>query len=483
MTSRQHTVIATVLVILGLYVMRLTSVEIQPTPEGIIAVRGEGVVLFDQWGIGLSAPLTTWATALGIRAVGATPLAVRWFAIFSVLVAAVMTYLVARRSLNFQSSVLAMGVVGSSLPFITYGRQANDVIPFVACLLLALWATLKIRDKNPMLTTIGVGGLLVVGLSGVALSMPFQALLSSDLSVTATGPLDVVLLLLEASPFLAAAILWCVVLVFRRELLPTRAQPDVLVLSVWLVVGCLLLAVSSIRSALTISYVIAPAAILGLRAVEQFRESRRMGLVIALYCVVTLSSLWFVITSVLHLEQTQMLMVLVAAAICGVGLVGLIVMRSQKRRATMAVRLYKPVIYGSVALTAVCAAFVVMKGSPSAISGGRAVASALHEDTLAVHSFTYLYHARTAADAFNGQLAWYTNGWMTGWKSGYRYVPTAMPPNTVDESTVSSVRGASWIVYYHPDINEDEQKIVRRLLISQYSAHVETPHYTLYRNR
>lgn len=483
MTSRQHTVIATVLVILGLYVMRLTAVEIQPRPEGIIAVRGEGVMLFDQWDIGFSAPLTTWATALGIRAVGATPLAVRWFAIFSVLVASVMTYLVARRSVNFQNSVLAMGVVGTSLPFITYGRQANDVIPFVACLLLALWATMKIRDKNPLPTTIGVGVLLCAGLAGAALSLPINALLGSGFSFAVTGPVDVALLLVEASPLLAAAILWCAVLVFRLEFLPTRAQPDVLVLSVWLVLGCVLLAISSIRSALTISYVIAPATILGLRAVEQFRESRRMGLVIALYCVVTLASLWFVITSMLHLAQTQMLMVLVAAAICAVGLAGLIVMRSQKRRATMAVRLYKPVIYGSVALTALCAALVVMKGDPSAISGGRAVASALDEDTLAVHSFAYLYHARTSADAFNGQLAWYTNGWMTGWKPGYRYVPAAMPPNTVDESVVSSIRGASWIVYYHPNITVEEQKTVRRLLISQYSAHVETPHYTLYRNR
>lgn len=483
MTSRQHTVIATVLVILGLYVMRLTSVEIQPSPEGIIAVRGEGVVLFDEWGIGASAPLTTWATALGIHMVGATPLAVRWFVILSILVASVMTYLVARRSVNFQSSIIAMGVVGTSMPFITYGRQANDVIPFVACALLVLWSVMKIRDKNPMPTTIGVGALLVVGLAGVALSLPINALFNGGFSFEISGPLDVARLLIESSPVLVAAVVWCVALVFRREFLPTRTQPDVLVLSVWFVVGSLILALASERLTLTIAYIVAPAAILGIRAVEQFRESRRMGLVITLYGALILASLWFVISSVLHLPMTQMLLVLVAAVTSAVGLAGLIIMRSQKRRATMAVRLYKPVIYGSIALTALCAALVVMKGNPSAISGGRAVASALDEDTLAVHSFVYLYHEQTPADSFNGQLAWYTNGWMTGWRPGYRYVATSMPSASVDESVVSSVRGASWIVYYHPDVNADEQKTVRRLLISQYSAHVETPHYTLYRNR
>lgn len=483
MTSRQHTVVATVLVIIGIYVMRLTAVEIQPSPEGLIAVGGEHIMLLDDWSVRSSAPLATWATAIGVVVFGATPLAVRWFAIASILLALVMTYLVARRSLNFQNSVLAIGVVGTSIPFITYGRQATDVIPFVASVLLVLWAAVKLREAISVLPRIGVAVLLLVGLAGAIASLPFAAVLYSGLHGESRGPLEMLLLLIEASPLLAGAILWCVVMVVKREYIPTWSQPDVLVLTVWLIVGLLLLALAPTRSSLTVAYVIVPAAILVLRAVEQFRESRRMGLVIALYCVVTLACLWFVLSSLLHLPNTQMLLITIAAAGCGVGLAGVLIMRSQKRRATMAVVLFKPVIYGAIGLAALGSVLVVMKGSPTAITGGRAVASALHEDTLAVHSFTYLYHARRDADAFNGQLAWYTNGWMTGWIAGFTYVPMAMPPNTVDEYAVRSVRGASWIVYYHPGIELDEQKIVRRLLIDQYSAHVETPHYTLYRNR
>ncbi|HLP27173.1 MAG TPA: glycosyltransferase family 39 protein [Candidatus Didemnitutus sp.] len=483
MTSRQHTVIATVLVIIGLYVMRLTSAEIQPSPEGLIAVGGEHIVLFDEWKVSSTAPLTTWASAVGVRVFGATPLAVRWFAIICVLVTLVMTYLVARRSLNFQNSILAIVVVGTSIPFITYGRQATDVIPFVACIMLAVWAVVKLRDTLSSSTRLGVAALLVLGLAGSALSSPITAVLYGGSPVDSSGPLEVPLLLVEASPFLAGALLWCVVMTYRREYIPTWLQPDVLVLTVWFLAGLVILAVVPTRSSLTVAYIIVPATILALRATEQFRESRRMGLIIAFYGVVSMASLWFVLSGLLHLPPTQMLLFLVAAAGCGVGLAGVLIMRSQKRRATMAVVLFRPVIFGAIGLAALGSVLVVMKGSPTVITGGRAVASALHEDTLAVHSFTYLYHAQRDADAFNGQLAWYTNGWMTGWRPGYRYVLKAMPQNTVDEYVVRSVRGASWIVYYHPNVTVDEQKLVRRLLIDQYSAHVETPHYTLYRNR
>jgi len=40
MTARHHTVLATLLVLGGLFVMRLTNVEIQPYPEGLYALRG-----------------------------------------------------------------------------------------------------------------------------------------------------------------------------------------------------------------------------------------------------------------------------------------------------------------------------------------------------------------------------------------------------------------------------------------------------------
>ncbi|MCX6139314.1 MAG: glycosyltransferase family 39 protein [Candidatus Kapabacteria bacterium] len=527
MTARQHTVVATILAILGLYVMRLTSVEIQPSPEGLIAIDASAVV---QHGIAHvhSAPLVPWASALGIFAFGHAPLAMRWFAILSGLVVCCTTYLLARRIVTFNSAVLAMVLVGTSLPLITFGRQATSEMPFLAFALLALWASTRFPSSTTFRDTllsmvlyagglagallcspvpamiVAVFGLVMVKVSkrrglaltalaiGLVSAVPWLLLLPYDVArdfalmdngFARRGPLSILLMVAEASPLLVASLFWLVLALLKRGHRPDSSEHVTWILAGWLILGLLVQIVDPYRSALTILYVVPPSAILALFAVESIKKMQRPGVLLGLYGAVIIASMWFVLSSVLHVTLSRYHLVLGMLGVVGLSTFAFISMRSTKRRMTAAIYLYTPVLYGAVGLAIVASLLVVLRGNPTAIAGGRAVAAALDEDTLAVRSFVYLYHDGSSADALNGQLDWYSRGWMTGGRDRYRYVPVEMPKQLIDEPLVEALRGASWIVYYHPSIATVEQVRVRTILGSQYSMHVESPMYTLYRNR
>lgn len=527
MTPRQHTVLATVLAILGLYVMRLTSVEIQPSPEGLIAIEANAVMVHGLSQVH-SAPLVPWASAVGVFLFGHAPLAIRWFAIVSGLVVCFMTYLLARRVETFNSAVLAMVLVGASVPFVTFGRQATTEMPFLAFALIALWASLRLPDASSARESVLFAALYAIGLAGSMLCSPVPSVIvvcfgivmiavskrralpsvalalgvvfalpwflmlpysvGSDLALlnhgfAARDPMSVLPMISEASPLLVLAFAWVVLVVIKREFRPDISEHGVWVLAGWFVLGLVVNVVDPYRSALTILYIVPPGAILAFFAVESIRKMQNPGVLLGLYGAVILASVWFVLASVFHVGLSELQRVLAAVAVLGLMFTAFVALRSAKRRRTVAVFLDSPVIYGAVGLAVLGSLLIVLRGDPAMRSGGRALAAALDEDTLAVRSFVYLYHEKSFADSINGQIDWYSRGWMTGGRMGYRYTPIEMPKRIIDQPSVEALRGSSWVVYYHPDIAIREQRRVQEILGSQYSLHVESPQYTLYRNR
>jgi 4-amino-4-deoxy-L-arabinose transferase-like glycosyltransferase len=541
MTSRQHIILATVLAILGLYVMRLTAVEIQPAPEGLIASRGEAIAMFDTWsdqsqrapgGITTASkpPLSSWMVALGMAVVGKTPLAVRWFSIVAAIGACLGTFLVGRRVLTFPNAVLAMVTVGTSMPFILYARQANDVVPFTAFALVAVHALLVLIDGAVGVRRVLISVVLALSVAACILTMPVAAfvLIASSSAVlgrpvnrwyvisalaaglamglpwygmmfsiygeqyllafgipqggaaagASSGPLGIVLRIIESAPILAAALVWSVVAAIRRSYIPVLDDVPTMVMALWFVVGTLLAAFFTDRTMLSGAVLVPPASILAFRALEVFRRPGGAIPLILVYGAVVMASSWFVAQVGGGAGPFIILGVCLITAVA----VGVVV-ASPARRVRLAAAGYDVILRGAVALTAIIGVLIVVRGTPSQVVGGRAVAMALREDTLAVRTFAYLYHGGENTGPLNGQLAWYTDGWMNGWRPPYRHTSHAMPSDAADVGVASSLRGASWVVYYHPGIGRADRAAVRDALGSEYDVHTESADYTLYRNR
>jgi len=158
MTARNHTLTAVILVIVGLYLIRLSSVEIQPWDEGLYAVRGESIVLFGEWwdqtphalgGLYSSTPppMVPWGVALGTSLFGHAALGVRIFTILCSGLALLLLYQIARRSLSYQGSIAATVILGTAIPWVVYSRQAMTEVPLMMFTLLGLYAALRSSDR------------------------------------------------------------------------------------------------------------------------------------------------------------------------------------------------------------------------------------------------------------------------------------------------------------------------------------------------
>lgn len=156
MTNRDHTVLACILAIIGLYMVHLSSVEIQPWDEGLYALRGESIVKYGTWwdqtphtlgGLYSSTapPLTSWGTAVGISIFGRTVLGVRFFTLLCSALALWMMYLIGKRFLSYQGAILSICVLGTALPWVIYSRQAMTEVPLMAFVLVALWAADRVK--------------------------------------------------------------------------------------------------------------------------------------------------------------------------------------------------------------------------------------------------------------------------------------------------------------------------------------------------
>jgi 4-amino-4-deoxy-L-arabinose transferase-like glycosyltransferase len=182
MTRRHHTVLATILVVMCAYLVRLSMPEMQPNEEAFHAVRGKAAVVFGAWADqapqalgGLysasAPPLTAWLVAAGITIAGPSDTAVRLPFVLVSALALFVLFFVAERLVSFRGAITAVLALGTSLPWAVLARSALPDVVAVTMSLLALYATLRYHDSNTPWSL----GLYAVALAGVLLSQPAVA--------------------------------------------------------------------------------------------------------------------------------------------------------------------------------------------------------------------------------------------------------------------------------------------------------------------
>ncbi len=546
MTERQHTTAAVILVIMGLYLMRLSAVEIQPSPEGDIALRAEAIVSSQQWldvsshaigGLSTSStpPLPSWLVAAGISMLGPTAIAVRLGALLAVCGLLILTFLIAKRVVPYAQALLATSVVGLSMPMITVGRQMTPELLATTLVMLAWWSVLRLLDARtvkdrivPMVSyALGLAGLLLTHLPlsviallmivpailrrdalvwavggvllGLSLGLPWYAMMishhGSDFALAlsaiaanassvqggfSSGPLDVVVLLVLSSPVLAAALLWVLMGIRHRDILPERTDVVMMTSGLWFVAMMILVALSRHHTMLAMLPIIPAASIISFVMLQTTMRRSTSGMTLAVLAGMTLAS---IAALLMHLRIVRSgAMVLAVVGLAGMFML-LLVATSAARRQRLAVRLTKPLINAAVGVTGLTAIATILLGTPSTISGGRTVGLRMLEDTSVARSFVYLYHRNAPTDNVNPQLAWYTRGWMSGRNQRYSYQPLAMPSNVIDAAVVRAGIGAPWIVYYHPGIAKEISQEIFELLDADYSVAEESGEYVLFEKR
>lgn len=546
MTERQHTAAAVILVIMGLYLMRLGAVEIQPWPEADVALRAEAMVGSHQWldvsshavgGLSSAAtpPLPSWIVATGITLFGQTAIAVRYGALLAVAALLVLTLLIARRVLPDRQALMTTAVVGLSMPMITVGRQMTPDLIATVLLMVSWWGLLRLlyartssqRLMSVLIYSVGLGGALLthLPLSVIALALAVPAILRRDtlvwsvggvllglliglpwtimmvgrhgsdfflaLSAVAStsrdlsggfssGPLDVIVLLVLASPVLAAAILWVLLGIRHRDILPERSNVVMMTAGLWFVTMMIIVAISRHHTMMAMLPVIPVASIISFAMLQTAMRRSTPGMLLIVLSGMALSSVAALVVNLRLVRSGIMVMAIV-------GLVGMVLLlllaTSAARRQRLTVRLTRPFLYGAIGVTAIAALATVLLGTSSTINGARSVSLRMLEDTAVARRFVYLYHRHAPTDNMNTQLAWYTRGWMSGRNPRYGYQPLAMPADVIDAGVVRAAVGAPWIVYYHPGITKDVRSEIFELLDNSYSVAEENGEYVLFEKR
>ncbi|MBU3698727.1 MAG: hypothetical protein FGM33_01770 [Candidatus Kapabacteria bacterium] len=547
MTERQHSVVAAILVIMGLYIMRIAAVEIQPFGEGEIAMRAEAIVQSRQWmdpsehtvgGLSSTAtpPLASWMSAAGIMLLGPTEIGVRLFSLLSMAGILALTYLIALKAMAHRNAMIAMSIVGLSMPMITLGRQMTPVVITTFMLLLSWWSTLKIRSSadrrsqyigaalyglalagallsSTLLALVALGLLIpviirratllpgVIGLVlGLALSIPWYAVMISghgtdfilarsvaDLAMqgvsggSGRGPLDVLMMLVLASPLLVSSLVWVMVSLRYREMLPTGGDVVMMSAGLWFIVITMFSALGSQPVAVALVPIIPAAAIVSLAALQGAMQRSSAGVLLVHLGCIALASLAALLHSLRPLGGPSVLTsLLILVSIAVIVLVFFFASRQRQRLAVLATR---PTIYGAVAVTAVLAAMTILLGNPGTVVGGRKVSLRLLEDTTYARRFVYLHHGIVTGPSVNSQLAWYTRGWMSHRKPRFEFTPLSMPTGVIDPSVVRAGIGAPWIVYFHPGIAKDISSEIFELLDNDYTVAEDTKDYVLFERR
>jgi 4-amino-4-deoxy-L-arabinose transferase-like glycosyltransferase len=160
-------VLATLLVIVGSYLVRLSSPEIQPWDEALYAVRGASAVVFSSWSdqtphaIGglyssTAPPFVTWLVGAAISAIGPSDTAVRLPIVLCSLAALFLVYRLARRMVSHDAALLAVAILGTAQPWVIFSRSAMTEVPLIMWCLLALEASILFRERKGALVPAAV---------------------------------------------------------------------------------------------------------------------------------------------------------------------------------------------------------------------------------------------------------------------------------------------------------------------------------------
>lgn len=550
MTQRNHTLTALLLVLAGLYLMRLTSVEIQPWDEGLYAVRGESIVLFDDWwdqtphalgGLYSSTPppLTSWGVAVGTSLLGRTAYGVRLLTLGWSILALWLTYQIGRSMLSYRGTIAAVVLLGTSLHWVEYSRQAMTEVPLMALTLLGLWASLR-DDRHRWWGVVAIGGALMtkmtvgvlpalffvpalfrqkhrwssVGIiaAGLALAAPWYAtmlyrygndvwmsMMIPHLAIPVEGNagtssvlphyLYYVMQLILAHPFMASAFVYVLVATVLRTALPNHQHRGARPAVAWFVGLMLVLSIAATKNPHYVVMLLPAAALTAMYGYERMLATTVRGRRVVVAYAALLGATLLSIDAVRHLMRQYAVEASVAAGVVVVMMVATMVATMVApdgwRRRIMAYGDHM-VLVTVLAVGVLRAVSFVALGSDHHVRGGRSTAATMLDQSQSRTSFVYLYHRYNAGDAMNPQLAWYLGGWMNGWVPGYTYTGVALPARSVDPAAVVQALAAQqpWIVYYHPDaIDDAQQALVSQILRSLYTVEHQHGQYTVFRRR
>lgn len=544
MTTRQHTVIAAILLITGAYLIRMSAVEIQPSPEGFIAQAGAAVhehgLMVDLAPVssgglttGLIPPVVPTMIAAAMRVSGPSQGAVRWYSVVCMALSMWLTYVLGSRILSHKGALQAMTVMGVSMPLVLYGRQASievSALPFVLCGLLML---LKVHESTQRLRTflyvacyvlscvalgltsvwasatlflVALGYALitkrqvvaVAACIGLLASIPWlavmfstygdQVLLASSIDVPVSelafrtsGPLDAILLLIGSSPVFVLALCLCVGIVVRRSEVLGEHETIVRLLALWFVASMIVIALQADRLFHSYILLMPAAALLSVNALERFqRRNSPTWLFVGLIVMFLCTLCVLGVYAWRYGGAVKLILIMWMIALGIIVLVQGLRYRAFTSPLKMVASMYKPVYYGAIGAGATVAFVTVLLGSPYLIQGARSVAYELNDHVAIDGTFTYVYHKHHSTDGMNAQLDWYTQGWMTGQRIGYTHQSVEFPSTTIDATALGAVMGSDKIVYYHPGADRVNLDQMRAQLEAMYIESVSTKDYTLF---
>lgn len=155
----KHKEAAILLICILAIFIRLGMSEIQPWDEGLYAMRAKSILehddFFDQSGHALGGmysatypPLTVWLISGSIAALGEKAFAVRLPSALSAAGCIILIFLLSRRLMSRELSLLAPVLLAGSYTWNFYSRQGMTDIPVIFFGLLALWAAVNVYESS-----------------------------------------------------------------------------------------------------------------------------------------------------------------------------------------------------------------------------------------------------------------------------------------------------------------------------------------------
>ncbi|MBI2793119.1 MAG: glycosyltransferase family 39 protein [Ignavibacteria bacterium] len=536
MNNRTHTMMALILAIVGLYMVRLHSVEIQPWDEGLYAARGESIDRFNDWidqtphaigGLysGTAPPVVPWGIAIGIHIFGKGVVGVRIFTVLCSGLALLMLMLIARRLVSFNGAILSVCLLGSSITWTIYSRQGLTEVPLMAFILVSLYGLL---ERRWWLIGIGLGAALLTKMTvsvlpillavpfvirkefrfstllgitvGVALAAPWYAYMSAvhgqefymaffsphlfnvvEAGNKSLGFLYYINQLILGQPLIVFGFLYVLALPFRRHALPGREDTLAWTTLLWFLGILFIFSIARTKNPHYTVMLVPPAILLTVYGLERLLHtgSRRTIVIAYLFSVVAVVySLAPSARSAIKLDPLGMWTI----GILVVAVLATLFLLTFPNRAidVLAVRGFRPIVYGITGIAFLHSIATVWEGYEGQIAGGSEAATVLLAS--GSNTFVYLYHKQNDGDRFNPQLSWYTAGWMNGWLDNKTYATAALPMDSVDISTLAEVAVGNqpYVVYYHSDKQRDDVNDVVASLAASYDVVLDARHYTVF---
>jgi len=483
-------------------------------------------------------PLVPWAIALFMQVFGPTASAIRVFGVLCSGISLIVLYGIARRMMSFQSAILAVCIVAGCMHWVTYARQAMTEVPLMTFILLSIWSALRLVESTKnrsmwffaVMAGVGFGAALLTKMTvsffpllvfgflamrsqrallpfavsvvvGLMIAAPWygtmiahhgaefwQALLVPQVTTTvegnarSLGVLYYVNQLTVAHPVLLAAFAYVLLAVWKRRLLPSSSDNASIITMAWFVLGVIVFSLAPTKNPHYVVMLIPASVLMAVYGIERLLEGGLRRVIVVVYAAVAAATMWSVLPGLRGSLRTLVLDPSMIPFI-GIAVLFLVLPFVLPKRivAELAVRAYRPVVYGACGVMLLRTVMFIAVDPPRMINGGREIAGYLMDSP--AHSFGYLYHQHNAGDVYNPQLAWYTAGWMTGWLPGKTVQPYAMSALHADENilAVASASGTPFIVYYHPGQSVDEKRRVAQVLSSSYEImSTSAEYYTLY---